>query len=290
MNNLRGKALNVILFFIILIFCLLVTMPLFLVVVTSLKSPSEIGLANFRIFPEKLLFSNYMEAMNKGTWDKYFFNSIFVTVITVIGSLFFNSLAGYSLARLNFRGRNLILILFLMGIMVPPQSYLIPQFIILRSIPLAGGNDVLGRGGSGFLNSYAGLIIPFLSGSFGIFLCRQFYLTFPKDLDDAAKIDGCSKFMIYTRIFLPLSGNVLATLTILKFVATWNDFLYPLIITNTNDMYTVQLGLQQFRGVAGVEWNFLMAATVMTILPVVVVFFFAQKYFIQGITTTGIKG
>ena len=128
-----------------------------------------------------------------------------------------------------------------------------------------------------------------LSGSFGVFLSRQFFITFPHELDEAATIDGAGKFGIYTRIFIPLSGPLFATLTILKFVGTWNDFFYPLIITNSKDMYTVQLGLQIFRSMTGTEWNVLLAATLITILPIFIVFAFAQKYFIKGIITTGIK-
>ena len=178
MSGSKKKILYSILFIFIAIFCLVVIMPFFIMVTTAFKSSKELTLANFRIFPEKLLFSNFSEAMRKGDWVRYFVNSTIVTVITVAASLFFNSLAGYSLARLKFKGRQLILIIFIIGIMIPPQSCLIPQFIILKSFPLAGGNDIWGKGGIGLLNSYAGLIIPFVSGSFGVFLCRQFYLSF----------------------------------------------------------------------------------------------------------------
>ena len=273
----------------VLLLCLLVIFPVYIIFSTAFKTPPELTMAEFSLLPKSFSLENFRVAMSKGDWPRYFFNSVLVTVVTVVGSIFFNTLCCYSLARLSFRGRKVILMLFIMGIMIPPQSYIIPQFIILRSVPLMGGNDILGQGGIGLLNSYAGLIIPFLSGSFGVFLSRQFYLTFPKDLDEAARIDGCSKFGIYTRIYMPLSGSLFATLTILKFVATWNDFFYPLIITNSKDMYTVQLGLQIFRGVSGTEWNILMAATLITILPVLVVFACAQKYFIKGIATTGLK-
>ena len=169
MSGSKKKILYSILFIFIAIFCLVVIMPFFIMVTTAFKSSKELTLANFRIFPEKLLFSNFSEAMRKGDWVRYFVNSTIVTVITVAASLFFNSLAGYSLARLKFKGRQLILIIFIIGIMIPPQSCLIPQFIILKSFPLAGGNDIWGKGGIGLLNSYAGLIIPFVSGSFGVF-------------------------------------------------------------------------------------------------------------------------
>lgn len=277
------------LFLVVAAFCLIVLLPIIIVVLTGFKTFEELSAASFSLFPKQWNLDNFAVAMSKGNWPRYFLNSVIVTVVTVAGSLFFNTLCGYSLARLHFKGRNFILMLFMAGIMIPPQSYIIPQFIMLKSVPLCGGNDITGSGGIGLLNSYAGLIIPFLSGSFGVFLSRQFYLSFPTDLEDAAKVDGCSKFGIYTKIYVPLSGTLFATLTILKFVATWNDFFYPLIITNSKSMYTVQLGLQVFQGIGGVEWNTLMAATTLTILPVVIVFVFAQKYFVQGIVTTGLK-
>ncbi len=289
MNTLSNKITRSVLFFIILCVTIISMLPIMIAVFTAFKDETELAIVNFSILPKSLNFDNFIEAMQRGDWARYFFNSTLVTVITVVGSIIFNSLCGYSLARLNFKGRNAILMIFMMGIMIPPQSYIIPQFIMLRSIPLMGGNDIFGLGGIGLINSYPGLIIPFLSGSFGVFMARQFYISFPKDLDKAAEIDGCTKFQIYSKIFLPLSGTLIATLTILKFVATWNDFFYPLIITNDKDMYTVQLGLQVFSGLGGVEWNVLMAATVVTMLPVIIVFAFAQKYFVAGIVSTGMK-
>ena len=129
-----------------------------------------------------------------GDWLNYFKNSIVITVVVVVGSLIVNSIAGYAFARLNFRGRNVLFMIILIGMMVSPQSIVIPQFVMLRSFPLAGGNNILGQGGTGLLDSYAALIIPFLAGSFGIFLCRQFYTSFPRELDEAARIDGCGPF------------------------------------------------------------------------------------------------
>ncbi len=264
--------------------------PILVVITTSLKPASEIKLSNFALLPHEWRFQNYVTAMSDGTWGRYFFNSIFVTVVSVVGSLFFNSLAGYSFARLRFRGRQVLFVFFLIGIMVPPQSLLIPQFIIMHNMPLAGGNNLFGHGGTGFINTYWALILPQLSGSFGIFLCRQFYLSFPWALDDAGRIDGAGALKRYFSIFLPMSGPVLATLTVLKTVYVWNDFFFPLIMTNSNEMQTVQLALYNFRGQFGVQWELLMAATLLTIIPVMAVFLAMQRYFIQGIANQGIKG
>ncbi len=264
--------------------------PILIILFTALKTPEELQVQSFQFLPKHWRFHNFVEALSKGDWARYYYNSFIVTVVAVVGSLLLNSLAGYSFARLNFKYRNLLFFSFLIGIMIPPQSIIIPQFIILRSIPFLGGNNIFGQGGRGLLNTHAALIIPELSGSFGIFLCRQFYLGFPTSLDEAAKIDGASSFHTYIKIFLPLSGPVLATLTILKTVHMWNNFFFPLIMTTSNDMQTVQLALANFRGENLTRWEIMMAATFTSIIPIILVFLFAQKHYIKGIVASGIKG
>jgi len=166
---------------------------------------------------------------------------------------------------------------------------MIPTFLMMKLFPLFGGNNLLGQGGTGFINSYTGLVLPFIAGSFGIFLCRQYFMNFPRALDEAAQIDGASVFRVFFQIYLPLSKPILATLAIFKTTATWNDYMWPLIMTNTEQMRTVQLGLTIFRSESAVEWNLLMAATTLVVLPLVLLFLLAQKYFVQGIVTTGLK-
>ncbi len=182
----RGAIAGLLSLPVLVIFAPAILLPFFIVVTTSFKSDVELPLANFKWLPNKLLLSNYVKAFQFGNWPRYFFNSVFVTILTVTGSVFLNSLAGFSFARLRFTGKHFLFVLLLVGIMVPPQSIIIPQFILMRSIPFAGGNDMWGRGGTGWLDTYWALVVPFLSGSFGIFLCRQFYLTFPRALDDAS--------------------------------------------------------------------------------------------------------
>lgn len=274
----------------LLLISLIMIFPILIIFFTALKTPEELQLVSFRLLPRYWQFDNFPKVFVKGDWGRYYYNSFVVTLWAVAGSLLFNSLAGFSFARLNFKGKNLIFLLFLVGIMIPPQSIIIPQFIIMKSIPLAGGNDLFGHGGRGFLNSYAALIIPELSGSFGIFLCRQFYLGFPTSLDEAAKIDGATSGTIFTRIYLPMSGPILATLTILKTVHMWNNFFFPLIMTTSNEMQTVQLALANFRGENATQWEIMMAATFMSIIPILAVFLSAQKYYIKGIVSEGIKG
>lgn len=289
MGKMRGKAFSWILTLIILFFALLVFLPILVVVVTAFKTDAEVSLSNFSWMPKTLNFDNFKTVLTMGNWGRYFINSLIVTGVTVAGSLIFNSLAGYSFARLRFRGKNFLFLTIMVGMMIPPQAIIIPQFIILRSIPFLGGNNWMGQGGVGVLNTYGALIIPFLSGSFGIFLCRQFYISFPRSLDDAAKIDGCSPLRTYITIYMPMSKQILATLCILKTSATWNDFLYPLIMTQSEKTRTVQLALQMFKGSTSTHWNWLMAGTLLTMIPVIVVFLCAQKYFVAGIAHTGMK-
>ncbi|TBL69286.1 carbohydrate ABC transporter permease [Paenibacillus thalictri] len=272
------------------ILSLVMLVPFGLMVLTSLKTMGEIQASQFIFIPEHISLTNYVQAMQRGDWSRYFFNSFFVTAITVIVSLLINSIAGYSFARLHFKGRDLLFLISLIGLMIPPQVTMIPVFLILKHVPLAGGNDWLGEGGLGWINSYMGLIAPYVAGSFGVFLFRQFYLNFPKDLDDAAKMDGLTAVKTYWHIYVPLSKPIFATLVALKATQSWNEYTWPLIVTNSETMRTVQLALTLFRDETQVQWNFLMAATTLIVLPLMIVFLFAQKHFIEGIVTSGIKG
>lgn len=285
----QKKWREALIFLAMLLFFLLSMVPIFFVVVTAFKTDAEISITGFRWLPSSLYGGNFKMALQMGNWPRYFYNSFVITLVTVIGSLLINSLAGFAFARLKFKGRELLFILVLVGMMVPPQSTIIPQFVLMRAFPLAGGNTLAGQGGMGLLDTYSSLILPFLAGSYGIFLCRQFYAGFPGSMDDAARIDGCGSIRMYVSIYLPLSTQLLATLTILKSVSTWNDFFYPLIMTQSERMKTVQLALQMFRGSSATHYNWLMAATLMTALPMVLVFLFAQKYFVQGIVSSGMK-
>jgi multiple sugar transport system permease protein len=291
LNRERGtntpSSLFLVLFFSVL--SLLVLFPFIIMLLTSLKTMAEIQSPEFHLLPKTPRFDNYVEAMMTGAWVLFLRNSLFVTTVTVVCAVLFNSSAGYAFARLSFPGRDAIFFILLMGIMVPPQTSMVPAFLILRKLPLAGGNDILGRGGTGLINTFGGLIIPFVSGSIGIFLCRQFYINFPGSLDDAAEIDGASRLQTYTRVYVPLSKPIIATLAITKATATWNDYIWPLLITNDQDHLTVQLALTIFRSEYSVQWNLLMAATAVVVLPLIVLFFLFQRYFVQGIVTTGFK-
>jgi len=250
--------------------------PLVWMVVTSLQTLDETRHYPPSLLPTSLQFRNYTDVLQQAPFARWFVNTLVVTLACVVGNLLFCSLAGYAFARIRFFGREVAFILILATLMVPFQVVIIPTFLIVRSFHLI---DTLGA-----------LILPNLAGAFGIFMLRQFFRTLPVELEEAARIDGASRLGILFKIVLPLSGPALATLAVITFMWTWNDFLWPLItIYNPNNM-TIQLGLATFQGAHQSNTNLLMAANVMSMLPVLLLFFFAQRYFIRGIATTGLKG
>jgi multiple sugar transport system permease protein len=265
-------------------------LPFLWMVSTSLKPESEI----FRFppvwIPGEWRWENYREAMQAASFGRYFINTIIYAGAVTISNLLFCSMAAYAFARLQFRGRNVLFILVLGTMMIPAQVTMVPVFIMLKHWPLVGGNDILGAGGHGLLNSYPGLVLPMAVGAFGIFLLRQFFMTLPRELEDAARIDGCSEAGIYWRIILPLSKPALATLGIFTFTAAWNEFRWPLLIMSKDSMKTLQVGLQVFQTQYTTSWDLLMAGTVVVTIPVLLIFLIGQRYFTRGIALSGIKG
>lgn len=268
---------------------LVMLIPIIMMFMTSFKTMAEIQSPVFHLLPERFSLDNYRDAMSTGEWTVYFKNSLVITLTAVVLSLLFNSIAGYAFARLRFRGARVMFLLLMVGLMMPPQVTMLPTFLIMAKFPLAGGNNLLGVGGTGLINTYAGLVIPLVSGSYGVFLCKQFYENFPRSLDEAAEIDGANKWRTYFTIYLPNSKAILATLGLLKAVSVWNDYMWPLIMTNSENMRTVQLALTMFKTDSGIMWNQMMAGSVLVALPMFVLFLCAQKYFIQGIVTSGLK-
>jgi multiple sugar transport system permease protein len=228
-------------------------------------------------------------AGTQGAW-RWFANSAFVATTTTALVLFFDSLAAYVFAKRRFPGRDFIFVLFLATMMVPGQVTLIPNYLVLKHIPLFGGNDLLGNGGYGWLDSYYGLIVPGTVSAFGIFLLRQYMQSIPDELLDAARIDGASEFRIYWQIVVPLSGPALAAVGIFTFVYSWEDFLWPLIIITSEDHITAPLGLALFVVKNKTQWDVLFAGSVIATLPMVVVFMIFQRKFIKGISMSGLKG
>ena len=268
---------------------LIMLTPILMMVTTSFKTMDEIRSAVFSFLPEKISLDNYIMAMSNGNWLVYFRNSLLITLLAVIFSLLFNSIAGYAFARLKFRGSGVLFGLLMVGLMMPAQVTMLPTFLIMARFPLAGGNNILGVGGKGLINTFAGLIIPLVSGSYGVFLCKQFYENFPRSLDEAAEIDGANKWKTFFTIYIPNSKAILATLGLMKSVSVWNDYLWPLVMTNSDNRKTVQLALTMFKVDTSIQWNQLMAASVLVALPMVILFLCCQKYFVEGIVTSGLK-
>ena len=222
-----------------------------------------------------------------GLWT---FNSLFVSVTVTTLQLFFNSLVAYTFAKRTFPGRDFLFFLGLATMMIPTEVTLIPNYLILKHIPLFGGNDISGVGGHGWLDSYWGLIVPHLMSPFGIFLPRQYMKSIPDQLIDAARIDGAGHFKIYWKIILPLSKPALAALAIFTFQYIWEDFYGPLIIISSPNLYTLPLGLSLFVVQNRTVWNLVMAGSVLATIPVIILFFIFQKQFVRGISLSGMKG
>ncbi|MBB5235929.1 carbohydrate ABC transporter permease [Deinococcus budaensis] len=268
---------------------LVMALPFYWMVVTSLKPNADIFRDPVQWWPERVTFEHYVKAFTTVPFARYFYNSFVMAALGVLANLFLGSLAGYAFARLRFPGREALFRMKLASLLVPGIITLIPTFIILRTFPLVGGNDLAGQGGYGLLNSYWAVVLPGAAGAFAVFFMRQFFRTLPDDLVDAARVDGASEFLIFWRIYLPLCRPALATLGIFTFQAGWNLFLWPLIVFNDPDMATVQMGLQSFSFNHTTDYGPLMAASVVVSLPVLLVFVFAQRYFTQSIAFTGTK-
>lgn len=269
---------------------LLVVAPFWIVLVTSLGTQQ--GAFNYppKLFPVDPQWSNYWEVLVDREFGRYVLNSLVVAFIGTAISVTLDSLAGYAFARLRFRGSKALLGVVLATIMIPAQLSMIPLYAMVRSVPLAGGNSLTGQGGTGLLDSYPGLIVPGLASTFGVYLMYQFFSVLPRDLLEAARLDGLREFQIYRRIFLPLAMPALATVAIVNFTDAWNAFLWPLLVTNSPARYTVQLGLAQFKTQYSTEWHLLCAGVVIACIPVFVVFVIGQKYFVRGMATSGLKG
>ncbi len=250
--------------------------PFYWMVTTGLKPADQVLLFPPRWIPSPPHLSNFATVWTVRPFGRWLLNSTAVAGAVTALQLISSSLAAYAFARLTFSGRDKLFLLYLGTLMVPPQVTLIPNYILMRYL--------------GWLNSYQALILPAAFGAFGTFLLRQFFLTIPMDLQDAAKIDGASHFRIYSRIVLPLAKPALAALAIFTFVNQWNSFLWPLVITSSPRMQTVTVGLQAFQGQYGSEYHLLMAAVTLSIIPLLIVFLSLQRYFVEGIAFSGLAG
>ncbi len=251
--------------------------PLAWMISTSLKSLGAVTTIPPEWIPRRLLWSNYADIFRLVPFGRYVWNTSVITLLDIVGKILSCSLVAFSFARLRWRGRETVFLVMLATMMLPPQVTMIPQFVVFKYL--------------GWIDTIVPLVLPnWLGGPFLTFLLRQFFMSIPLDLDDAARIDGASLFGIYWRIVLPLSKPALAAVAIFMFNGSWNDFFGPLIYLHSRDKYTIALGLRSFQDQNYTEWHLLMAASLVAMLPVVLLFFFAQKYFIQGIVFTGVKG
>lgn len=273
MRRFPSQALT---YFALALLALSMLLPFLWMLATSLMTDLEVYQYPPKLLPAALRWENYGEAMQYQPFGRYFLNSALITLGAVAGQLLLCSLAAYAFSRLRFKGRDGIFALYLATMMIPSIVTLIPSFLLVNAF--------------GWMNSFAALVAPSLSSVWGIFLLRQFFLTIPRELEEAARLDGAGEFMIYWRIILPLSKPALATLAIFAFMTTWRDFLWPMLVTTRTDMRTVEVGLAAFSSQYSVDWTHQMAAAVIAMLPIALVFFFAQRYFIRGITMTGVKG
>ena len=221
---------------------------------------------------------------------RWVFNSLYVSVTVTTLQLFLNSLVAYTFAKRTFPGRDFLFFLGLATLMLPTEVTLIPNYLILKSMPLFGGNNIAGVGGHGWLDSYWGLIVPLSMSPFGIFLLRQYMKSIPDQLIDAARVDGAGHFRIYWKIILPLSRPALAAVAIFTFQFVWGDFLGPLIIISSPELFTLPLGLALFAVQFRTVWNLIMAGTVLSTVPMIILFFIFQKQFVRGISLSGMKG
>lgn len=257
----------------------------------SFKAPTEVYSYPPRLIPENPTLENYITVWTASNLSVGMINSFIVAVLVVVGNCIGAVAAGYAFAKIDFRGSKLAFIIVLATAMVPAVVQLIPLFLLVQNVPLAGGNDILGNGGSGLLNSHLGLALPLLVQPLNIFLARQYFLDMPDEIADAGRIDGASEMRIFWTLYLPMAKPIVATIAILSFTGSWEDFLWPLVSTSGPAMQTMPLVLSSFTTSGGaVQYGPMMASAVVATLPVVVLFLLTQRHFVSGLSAGGVKG
>jgi multiple sugar transport system permease protein len=251
--------------------------PFYWMVTTSLKTEARVFAFPPEWIPNPPIADNYLYIFTELPFALYVFNSLKISLLWTIGVVLSSSLAAYAFARVRFWGRDVLFMATLAALMIPAQITMIPLYVIMTRL--------------GWVDTHLPLIVPAYFGSaFGIFLLRQYFMTIPQDLNDAAKIDGCSHFGVYWRIMMPLSKPVLATLALLAFMGSWNDLLGPIIYLFDNSLFTLPLALTRFRGQYYTQWAYMMAGATVSLLPILIIFLFTQKYFVRGVVLSGLKG
>lgn len=269
----KGTLRSLMLHLFLLMGSVVMMLPFLWQISTSLKGPGEVFTYPIQWLPSSLNWDNYTKLFTTVPMARYIFNSLFVAVAATWLELLVSSLAAFAFARLRFRGRDQLFWLYVATLMIPGQVTLIPSFIIIREL--------------GWYDTYQALIVPGAFSAFSTFFLRQYFRRVPRELDEAARIDGASSFFIWLRIVLPLSKPALAALMIFSFLGQWNSFLWPLIVTISPEMRTLPIGLTAFQGEFGVDWELLMAGTVIATLPVIVLYSIGQKWIVDGINLSG---
>lgn len=255
---------------------LAMVLPFLWMVLSSVKPEAEVREIPPTWLPETFTLENYSELFSRLSFPTYFVNSVVVAVVVTVGNLVFGSMLGYALAKLDFRGKRLVFALVLGTLMVPGMVTFVPLFVLVSNLGLA--------------NTFPGLILPYLVGPLGVFLMRQYFLGLPDELIQAARVDGAGELRIFWTVMLPLTGPAMATLGILTFLGSWNNFLWPLVVAQTEDMYTLPVALALYAvGQNATKYGLLLAGAVVVVVPVIVLFLAVQRYFVQGIAMTGIK-
>ena len=271
----RLKGTNLFVWLLLVVAALIVVFPLYWMFATAVRPKKEIFGGGFDLVPSTFVWSNFSEAWNKLPWDQFYINSIAIAAIAVPVTVFINLLAGYTFAKYKFPGRDILFLLMISTLMIPIQVIMVPEFLIVAKL--------------GWVNTWWGVLVPRAAEAFGLFIVRQFMVSIPDELIEAARLDGAGEFAIFRKVVLPLSWPVIAVLSIFTFMWRWNDFAWPLVVLQEQSAYTVPLGLNLMKGQYFTDWTGLMSMSLLSIIPMMLVFIFFQRYFIQGIASTGFK-
>ncbi|MGX7349016.1 carbohydrate ABC transporter permease [Dolosicoccus paucivorans] len=270
------RAQNILLYTLLTLGSFLMILPFYWMIATSLKTGGEAVAVPPTWIPKRFLFSNYQKALEAAPFGRYFLNSVIVTVTTTIGEVFTSILAAYAFSKLHFWGKNALFLFLLATMMVPGELMTIPNFVTLSNFKM--------------INTYWALIIPWLASVFSVFTLKQSFESVPDELYYAAKVDGASDWKYLWGVLVPLSKSSIIAVMILKVIGSWNSFMWPLIVTNDKALRTLPVGLQAFTTEAGTHYELLMAASTIVVLPMVIIYLLLQKYIIQGISRSGLKG
>lgn len=272
----KQRTINIIIYILLTGISVIMLVPFAWMLISSFKLNKDVFTYPIEWWPKRITVDNYLRIWEEIPLLQYFFNTTKLTVVITVMQLLTSTFAAYAFAKLEFPGRNILFLAYICTIAMPWQSYMIPQFIIIKKL--------------GLVNTHLSLMILQSFTAFGVFLVRQFYMEIPNEICEAARIDGMSEYGIYAKIMLPLSKPVIATLTIFSFTTVWNDFMGPLIYINSDRLKTIQLGLRSFITEYSSEYSLIMAGSIVALIPILIVFASLQKYFVEGIASTGVKG